>query len=343
MLKNKRKIYPTQKVHKEEATAHISGTGLARPSRVLTNHDLSAIVDTNDEWIRTRSGIKTRYIVGDESATDLACEASEKAIRKAGLSPSDIGLIIVATFTGDSKMPSVACRVQARLGIPNAAAFDLAAACSGFVYALSTADALMASSFAKHSLVIGVEVLSKVVDWTDRSTCVLFGDGAGAVVLSKNEAGETSGLNSFVWGAQGEDGDDAGQLMLGLRNEDASFMRMQGRPVYKFAIAVVPELISALLESSRLSADEVDWVVAHQANIRILEASAARSGIPMERWFHNLEDFGNTSAASIAIALAEMDEKNLLAQGQKIALVGFGGGLTYGAVLLEWQGRQPEH
>lgn len=337
MLNKSNKIYPTQEVHKEAAKVHISSTGIARASRVLTNDDLSKIVDTSDAWISSRSGIKSRYIVGDETATDLAYEAAKDALKNANLSPEDIGLIIVATFTADSKMPSIACRIQAQLGIPNAAAFDLTAACSGFVYGLNTAEALMSAGFAKHCLLVGVEVLSKVLDWTDRSTCVLFGDGAGAVVLSSNEAGETAGIHSMVWGAQGEAGTEIDDMLLGLRNEADAFMRMQGRPVYKFAVGVVPELVDTLLDIADLAADEVDWVVAHQANQRILDASAQRTGIPHTRWFQNLEDFGNTSAASIAIALAEMNEKHLLQSGQKIFLAGFGGGLTYGAVYLTWK------
>lgn len=336
MQDRSKKNYPTQGIKKEQATAHVSGTGIARASRQVGNDDLSKIVDTNDAWISSRSGIKTRYLVNEESATDLASEAAAQAIRNAGLSPSDIGLVIVATFTPDSKMPSVACRIQARLGIPNAAAFDLSAACSGFVFALNTADALLAAGYAQHCLVVGVEVLSKVVDWSDRSTCVLFGDGAGALILSKNTESESSGLRNLIWGAQGEDGEDVDQLLLGLRDADGAFMRMQGRQVYKFAVGVVPELIDTLLETNGLAPEDVDWVVAHQANLRILDASATRSGIPMERWFHNLEEFGNTSAASIAIALADMNEKKLLRKGQKVFLVGFGGGLTYGAIYLVW-------
>ncbi len=330
------KNYPLRVTHKARATSFVSGTGLAKPSRIMSNNDLAQLVDTSDEWISSRSGIKTRYIAEGETATDLATSAAQAALASAGLQASDIGLIIVASLTPDSKMPAVACRVQARLGIPNAAAFDLSAACSGFVYALSTADALLMSGLADHALVIGVEVLSAVLDWNDRSTCVLFGDGAGAAVLSKKSSDDDSGIMSLVWGAQGEDGDDVDALMLGLRNDAGAYMRMQGRAVYKFAVGVVPEVLEALLDTSGLSAEQVDWVVAHQANQRILDAAAQRSGIPAERWFHNLEAYGNTSAASIAIALAEMQDQGLLQKGQNIFLLGFGGGLTYGGAYLKW-------
>lgn len=330
--------YPLRSAFHALPRTKLAGTGLARAGRVLDNEALSRMVETSDEWIRTRSGIEERRVVDGESCCDLAAEAAARALADSGLSPADIGLILVATFTGDSLMPSLACRVQARLGIPNAVCFDLAAACSGFVYALTTADALLRSGLAEHALVVGAEVLSQTLDWTDRGSCVLFGDGAGAVVLSRRDEAEagTSGLYGFAWGARGEDAADLDSLMLALSARAGAHMKMQGRQVYKFAVKVVPELVEACLAAADLRPEEIAWVVAHQANLRILESSALRCGIPLERWYHNLERYGNTSAASVPLALAEMAEQGLLKRGDKLILLGFGGGLTYGAILLSW-------
>ncbi|NLL71828.1 MAG: ketoacyl-ACP synthase III [Epulopiscium sp.] len=324
----------------------IIGTGRWIPKNQLTNDDLSSLVDTSDEWIRTRTGIQTRYVSTEENTSHLAAKAAQRAIQSAGLSPKDIDLIIVATMTPDGAMPSTACLVQKYLEAENAFCFDLSAACSGFVYALATATQFLQADFYNTALVIGAEALSKVIDWEDRNTCVLFGDGAGAVVLQKSKK---KGIETFYLGADGK-GDELLQCPgLPLQDPFAKekqriypvegilpALTMKGKEVFQFALTIVPACIQRILHQGRYDLTDIHHIVLHQANIRILEGVARKMQIPKEKFYSNINQYGNTSAASIPIALDEMREQNLLKEGEKVILVGFGGGLTWGAVLLTW-------
>ncbi len=323
----------------------ILGTGSYAPARVLTNEDLARMVDTSDEWIRTRSGIRERRIAGpDEHASDMAVAAAKRALDDAQLTPAEIDLLVVATVTPDLPMPAVACIIQHKLGVPTTAAcFDLNAACSGFVYALDTACAMLGSGRYKKALVVGVEKLSAVVDWTDRTTCVLFGDGAGAAVIgTSNEAGK--GLLGTRLGAFGEGvdllyiprgGSDAPPTIDSVTSH-GHCIRMKGKEVFKLAVRAMDEAARDILEQHQLRADQISLVIPHQANLRIIEAISQYLELPMERFFVNVDRYGNTSAASIPIALDEARRSGRIRAGDLTLLVAFGAGLTYGSALIRW-------
>lgn len=323
--------------------AQIIGTGYAVPDGILSNADLEKMVETSDEWIVSRTGIKQRRIAGEETATsNLAYQASRSALEQAGISAQELDMIIVATMTPDMPMPAAACLLQHLLGAANAAAFDINAACTGFIYALSTAEHFLLGSHYKHILVVGAETLSRVVDFTDRNTCVLFGDGAGAVVLGKGE-GEHGILATYL-GADGE-GSNLLNIPAGGSRYPASeetlarrmhYMQMQGNEVFKFAVKKIPECAARVLEQADLSIDDVDHFIFHQANLRILKAAAKKLNIPSEKMLVNIEKYGNISAASIPVALAEAVNENKIKTGDLLLLVGFGAGLTMGASLVCW-------
>lgn len=318
----------------------IIGTGRCLGDRVVSNDDIATIVDTSDEWISTRTGIKERCISTNRNTSDLAVEAAKKAIENSEIDILDLDLIIVATTTPDSFTPSTACLVQGKLGAKNAVAFDVSAACSGFIFGFNCANKFLDGIKFKNALVIGSEVLSKILDWEDRSTCVLFGDGAGAVVLEYKE--EEKLIDIYI----GSDGAKGKCLNTGefdicnpfSVNEKCieSKLSMDGKDVFKFAVNIIPYSVNKVLESNSISLDEIKYIVPHQANYRIVESAAKRLKIPMEKFYIDLDKYGNTSAASIPIALDEMNEKGMLNEGDKIILVGFGGGLTWGSILLQW-------
>ncbi|WP_080874987.1 beta-ketoacyl-ACP synthase III [Oceanobacillus timonensis] len=306
----------------------ILGTGHYLPTNVVTNHDMEKIVDTNDEWIRTRTGIHERRLATDDIDTsDMAYEASVDALNEADVKAENIDLILVATVTPDTAFPSIACRIQERLGAVNAAAMDVGAACAGFMYGVITANQFVATGTYKNVLVVGTEKLSKITDWTDRSTCVLFGDGAGAAVIG--EVSEGKGILSFELGANG-----AGGKELYLNKED--HIIMNGREVFKFAVRQMPESTINVVEKVGLSREDVDYLVPHQANIRIMEAARERLGISEDKMAKSIERFGNNSSASIPMALSEAVKEGKIKDNDLIVLVGFGGGLTWGAVAMRW-------
>lgn len=318
--------------------ARIVGTGSAVPKNIVTNDDLSRIVDTNDEWISTRTGIRERRIAKEENTTILACRAAKRALENAGMDAADVELIIVATCTPDSFFPNTACQVQKEIGAWNAVGFDLSAACSGFVFALSTVQAYIKSGVYKNALIIGAETLSKLLNWEDRGTCVLFGDGAGAVVVKAHETG-------FMDMVQWSDGRGDSVLTCGARQmknvlapgaQEADYVAMEGQPVFKFAVKKVPECITQVLERTGTEKEEIRYYVLHQANSRIIQSVAKRLKEAEKKFPMNLERHGNTSAASIPILLDEMNREGKLEKGDKIILSGFGAGLTWGAALLEW-------
>ncbi|HLQ72614.1 MAG TPA: beta-ketoacyl-ACP synthase III [Bacillota bacterium] len=306
----------------------IIGVGHYLPDNVLTNEDLEKMVDTNDEWIRTRTGIEERRIAPDTIDTsDMAYFAAEKAIEDAKLTVKDIDLILVATVTADVPFPSVACIVQEKLGAFNAAAMDIGAACAGFIYAVDTAEKFIKSEQYKNILVIGSDKLSKITDWTDRNTCVLLGDGAGAVVVS--EVSENRGILSTELGADGSGGDH-------LRQNSDGFLSMNGREVFKFAVTQMPESSINVIEKAGLAKEDVDYLIPHQANIRIMEAARKRLDIPEEKMATTIAKYGNNSSASIPIALSESLNNGKINTDDLIVLVGFGGGLTWGSIALRW-------
>ncbi|MBO7744190.1 ketoacyl-ACP synthase III [Paenibacillus sp. MWE-103] len=321
----------------------VIGTGKYVPERILTNKDLEQMVETNDEWIVTRTGMRERRIAAPEQATsDLAYQASLEAIAAAGLTAEDIDLIIVATITPDMFFPSTACLVQDKLGARKAAAFDLSAACSGFIYGLATASNMIATGMYKHVLVVGAECLSRITDYTDRNTCILFGDGAGAVVLGRVPEGR--GFKSFELGADGGGGELLRVCGGGSRMPSTAdsvegkqhFIYMAGNEVYKFAVRIMGNAAEEALRKAGVDKSEIDLLVPHQANIRIIQSALNRLDLPQEKCMINLDKYGNVSAASIPIALAEAVEQQRVGEGDTIVLVGFGGGLTWGASVLVW-------
>ena len=340
-------------VHAQHATT-ITGWGRALPVRVVTNDDLAASLDTSDEWIQSRTGIRERRIAsGSESTASLAVAAARAAMQVARLDPANVDLVIVCTLTPDhGGMPSVASAVQHELGATNAGAFDLNAACAGFVYGLGVANALVAVGAHRNVVLIGAETLSRFLDWTDRSTCVLFGDGAGAVVIQRADTSDhpapaaSSALRSLVTGADGARGSalsiPAGGSASPASHETvdarAHYIRMDGREVYRFAVTTVPDACLQAIHSAGLEPNDIDVVILHQANIRIVRSVVETLGIPWERAVVNLDRYGNTSAASIPIALAEAVEGGTVSPGDRILLAGFGGGLTWGAAVIEWRG-----
>ena len=315
----------------------IIGTGSYLPAKVLTNFDLEKIVDTSHDWIVSRSGIVERHIAADNELTsDLALQASLQAIQAAGISAEQIDLVIVATTTPDQIFPSTACILQDKLGIRNhCAAFDMQAVCGGFVYAMNTADLYIRSGQAKTALVVGAEVLSRILDWNDRTTCVLFGDGAGAVVL---QASETPGIVASKLHADGSYRSmlkAEGNISNGLVQGDP-FIKMEGQAVFKFAVKVLSSVVEEVLEENQLQGSDIDWLVPHQANIRIMEATAKKLGLSMDNVIVTVATHGNTSAASIPLALDTAVRDGRIKAGQNILLEAVGGGFTWGAVLIRW-------
>ncbi|MCQ2540386.1 MAG: ketoacyl-ACP synthase III [Acetatifactor sp.] len=308
----------------------IAGTGSALPEYVRSNDELATLVDTNDEWIRERTGIAARRIAGEgETVASLASAACERALMDAGRNAEDVDLIIVSSCSAEQLLPCMACQVQKNIGATKAVCYDLNAACSGFLFALNSAYAYINAGLCKNALVVGSEVLSKLVDWSDRGTCILFGDGAGAVYVEGCE--EDKGMQSIAWGSDGMKGD-----VLSCNTREG-FITMDGKAVYKFATRQVPECIEEALAKAKLTAADIDHYVLHQANIRILESIAKRLSVPMEKVPHNLEHYGNMSSATIPVLLDEMHKCGTMKKGQKLVLSGFGAGLTYGACVMTWE------
>ncbi|MAK27463.1 MAG: beta-ketoacyl-ACP synthase III [Verrucomicrobiota bacterium] len=322
---------------------YVLGMGSYVPSNKVDNHALSLRVDTSDEWIRSRTGIRERCLAEDDQAcSDLALEASVRALKDADIERDQIDLVIVATITPDMSFPSTACLLQHKLGLGKISSFDLEAACSGFLYALDVADGMLASNRYHNALVVGAEKMSSILDWDDRTTCVLFGDGAGAAVLSKKGAGHE--LLGFQCGADGSDPTvlhkPAGGSLLPASqdtlNERKHFLKMNGREIFKSAVRVMERAVRELLEKHEISMDEVDHVIPHQANVRIVESLAQRLEISMDKFFCNLENYGNTSAASVPLALDEGRALGRFRSGQLGVLVAFGAGLTWSATLIRF-------
>ncbi len=319
-------------------TAKIIGIGTYVPEQIVTNKDLMKFLDTDDAWIQERTGIRERRISAEKGTVDMAVEAAKKAVADAGINPEELEVIILATSTGDKGFPSAACEVQAAIGANNAMAFDITAACSGFIYGLHIIQGFFKSGMYKTGLIIGAETISRVVDWTDRGSCILFGDGAGAAVVRASETG-------VIHTVAGSDGRKAHVLSCVARTHEncltggrpvLGFMQMDGQEVFKFAVKKVPEVVNQVLAEAGVDREEVQHFVLHQANIRILEGAAKRLKIPMEKVPVNIDRYGNTSAASILLLLDEMKKDGRLKEGDKLVMAGFGAGLTWGAALLEW-------
>jgi 3-oxoacyl-[acyl-carrier-protein] synthase-3 len=325
-------------------TAAVSGVGIAVPERILSNKDLEKLVDTSDEWIVTRTGIRERRIADPNIATsDLSIEASQKALKEAQLSPEELDLIIVCTVTPDTLIPSCSCLVQNKLGAKRAAACDIVAGCTGFMYGLAMGSQFIATGLYKNVLVIGADTLSRILDWNDRSTCILFGDGAGAVVLSPSKK-EGFGLLNFYLRADGSGGNllvqEAGGSRMPATLETVQnkkhFLKMEGKQVFKFAVNAIVDGVNQALLGENLSLDDIDCFLFHQANIRILESAAKLLKIPMEKIFTNVDRYGNTSSASIPLAFMEAREQKKFKDGSYVIMVGFGAGLTWASTLMRW-------
>jgi len=324
-------------------TASITGVGSFLPRKVITNDDLTRILDTTDEWITKRTGIKERRIVEDGvAASDLAIEASLRALDDANVSPSEVDIIIAATITPDFLVPTTACLIQEKIGARNAGAFDLLAACAGFVYALSIARSFVVSGAMKTVLVVGTECLSKITDYTDRSTCILFGDGAGAVVVQRG-----NGKREIVTTYLGSDGSQAELLMLpaggsklpaSLKTIESRshYIQLKGKELFKIAINNMVDMITKTAAENNMQVEDIDMIIPHQSNIRIIEAAMERLKQPRKKAYVNIDRYGNTSAASIPIALDEIDKGGMLKSGDTVLLVAFGGGLTWGTSLIKW-------
>lgn len=327
----------------------ITGWGMKVPDRVLTNADLERMVDTSDEWITSRTGIKERHVVSPgEKTSTLAIAAARQALERAGLEGKDLDLIIVATVCPDYRFPSTANLVQHALGA-QCGAFDMQAACSGFLYGVSVAHQFIANGSAKHALVIGVEVLSQVIDYQDRSTCVLFGDGAGAVILSASD--EPGGLLGFTIGSDGArpellwipTGGSAEPATEESIRERRNFVQMQGSEVFKFATRIMGTAMEDALANAGMTAADMDLFIPHQANLRIIEAASKRLGVPSEKVFVNIHDYGNTSAAAVPIALCEAIDQGRVYPGAHIGMVAFGAGLTWASAVVKWTAPVPNH
>ena len=322
--------------------AQIIGTGSCLPEKIVTNDFLSTIVDTSDEWISSRTGIRQRHIAVEETTASMSTEAGRRALESAGVKAEELELIIVATCSAEYLLPNCACQVQSELGASAAVAFDLNAACSGFLFALHTAYAYIHSGIYKNALIAGAEVLSKMVDWTDRSTCVLFGDGAGAAYVEACEE-ENKGLISFTQGADGTKG-----MVLSCHDRQVvnpyvtpdspldAYIRMDGQEVYRFATRQVPACIQTALNQIQWTADDIDIYILHQANIRIIEAVAKRLKVDIDKFAVNVDRVGNMSSATVPVLLDELNRSGRLTPGMRIAMSGFGAGLTYGACVLIW-------
>ncbi|SEF95133.1 3-oxoacyl-[acyl-carrier-protein] synthase III [Caloramator fervidus] len=316
----------------------IVSTGSYVPKKILDNEFLSSIVQTSDEWITTRTGIKKRHISNGENTSDLAYEAAKRAIYDANIDPKSVEAVIVATVTPDNFTPSVACILQERLNLVNAACFDINAACSGFLYALSVAASMIKGGLFSNALIVGAEVLTKVVDWQDRNTCVLFGDGAGAAFL---KASQEKGILNYFIASDGSKGKLLKIPAVSVNNPFVSsfqpkpYVYMDGKEVFKFATEVIVSSIEKVLKNSNLTLEDIDLIIPHQANIRIIEFAAKKLKLPLDKFYINIQNYGNTSAASIPIALDEALKRGVVKKGNKVVLVGFGGGLTWGAALIE--------
>ena len=315
--------------------AILTGTGSALPRTRVSNEELAKRVDTSDEWIVERTGIRFRHIAEpDETTATLGADAAKQALAAAGLEPSDIGLIIVATATPDNTFPASATKVQAMLGVPDCIAFDVAAVCSGFLYAVSVADSMLRTGAAKHALVIGSETFSRILDWEDRTTCVLFGDGAGAIILSAEEVADDRGILATRLHAEGKYSDmlyvDGGPSTTGT----VGHVRMQGREVFRHAVTNLASVLGEVMEDIGLSADHIDWVVPHQANKRIIDATAKKLGLPAERVVLTVDQHANTSAASVPLALDLAVRDGRIKRGDLVVLEAMGGGFTWGAAVL---------
>ncbi|WP_300086141.1 beta-ketoacyl-ACP synthase III [uncultured Nitrosomonas sp.] len=316
--------------------SRIIGTGSYLPEKILTNQDLESMVDTSDEWIRTRTGIEQRHIAAEgQMASDLALKASQNAIDAAGLQAKDIDLIIVATTTPDMIFPSTACILQNKLGTSRGPAFDIQAVCSGFIYALATADMFVSSGKARNALIVGTEVYSRIMDWNDRTTCVLFGDGAGAVVLARDQK---PGILSSHLHADGNYNQvlSAPASIHSGKIQGTPFVTMEGSTVFKFAVKVLEEAVLEALQENQLQTSDIDWLIPHQANIRIITSTAKKLGIPEEKVVKTVSQHGNTSAASVPLALDQAVRDGRILPGQHIILEGVGGGFTWGSVLVRW-------
>lgn len=317
----------------------IIGTGSALPEKIVTNDDLTQLVDTSDEWIKERTGIGSRRISTGETVVSLAAQACEKALENAGREAAQVQLLLVATAAPEVGIPCAACQVQSLLGAANAVAFDLNAACAGFLFALNTAYAYIEAGIYENALIVGSEVLSKIVDWTDRGTCVLFGDGAGAVLVERSEQ---PGILGFVQHSDGTKGEVLKCDSRQLKNPyisltfDSLFVKMDGREVFAFAVRQVPSCIQEVLQQTRLDAGDVDLYVLHQANRRIVEGIAKRLAVETDKFPMNLDRVGNMSSAAIPVLLDELNREGRLQEGMTLVLSGFGAGLTYGACVLRW-------
>ena len=317
----------------------IIGTGSCLPETIVTNDDLAKIMDTSDEWISTRTGIRERHLAKEETTAGMSAEAARRAMENAGVTAQDIDLIIVGTVTADNVTPACACEVQALIGADHAVAFDINAACSGFMFALHIAHVWLQTGMYRTALIIGAETLSRIMDWSDRSTCVLFGDGAGAAVVRAEKEG---GLLAFDQGTDGVRGrvlscpGRSNNNLLVETSKELRYVHMDGQEVYKFAVTKVPASLQKTVEAAGLGVGDIDYFALHQANIRILQAVAKRLKVSEEKFPVSLDHCGNISAASVPILLDEMNRRELLKPGMKIALAGFGGGLTWASAVLEW-------
>ena len=323
--------------------ARITGTGAYAPKKIITNNDLTRLVDTSDEWIIERTGIKERRIAEkDQTTSDLAYEAGKRALKAAGIGPQDLDLILVATMTPDTILPSMGCVLQYKLGAKNAAAFDIAAACSGFIYGLSVADAFIKAGVYKNILLVGAEVLSRFTDWEDRTTCILFGDGAGAVVIQR-QAGKRGILSTHLH-SDGSLGDLL-HVPAGGATHPAShdtirkrmhFIKMKGNETFKAAVRALEGVVQEALEHNKIKPEEIDFLIPHQANLRIIQAMAQRLNMPMEKVVLTLPKYGNTSAASIPMALDEAVRDGRIKENHLLLFEAFGGGLTWASALVRW-------
>lgn len=316
--------------------SRIVGTGSYLPERIVTNAELESRIDTSDEWIVARTGIQARHVAADEEMTsDLALQAGRKAMQSAGVSADEVDLIIVATTTPDMVFPSTACLLQQKLGINQGAAFDVQAVCTGFIYALSIADKFIASGQHRCALVVGAEVFSRILDWNDRRTCVLFGDGAGAVVLKQSEA---PGIRSTQLRSDGQLSHIL-RVPVGISGGELRgnpYLEMDGQAVYRTAVRVLEDIAAKTLEDSGLSPQDIDWLIPHQANIRILNTTADKIGVSRDRLVVTVADQGNTSAASVPLALDAAVSDGRVKKGQHVMLLGMGGGMTWGSALVQW-------
>jgi 3-oxoacyl-[acyl-carrier-protein] synthase-3 len=320
--------------------AKVVGCGHYLPSRVVTNEEMAVRIDTTDEWIRTRTGIRRRHVAGEnEKTSDLAIAAARNALAAAGLTGADIDAIVLATATPDQTFPSTATRVQHAIGMHNGFAFDLHAVCAGFIYSIANANSMIVSGMARRVLVIGAETFSRILDWSDRSTCVLFGDGAGAVILEAGEGAGSAADRGILGTCLHSDGAHNDILYVSggpSTTQDTGFLRMEGREVFRHAVVKLAEVADEVMEKVGVTSSDVDWIVPHQANLRIIESTAKKAGVPMEKVVVTVHDHGNTSAASIPLALSMAVEDGRITPGNLLLMEAIGGGLAWGSALLRW-------